>query len=164
MNNAKLVALILAVSVIFAATAVSAQAPPPPYGTPISLDQAKKAMAGAEAEARKNNWDVVIAIVDSGGNLVMLQRMDNTQFGSIEVARQKAHTAVAFRRPTKVFQDLIGQGGVNLRLLKLEGASVLEGGVPIVLDGKIIGAVGVSGVTSQQDAQIATAGADALKK
>lgn len=165
MNNAKLVALILAVSVAFTAAAVSAQqAPPPPsYGAPISLEQAKKAMAGAEAEARKHNWNVVITIVDSGGNVVMLQRLDDTQFGSIEVARQKAHTAVAFRRPTKAFQDLIAQGGVNLRLLKLEGASPLEGGVPIVLGGKIIGAIGVSGVTSQQDAQIAQAGADALK-
>ena len=166
MNNAKLVALTLAASVVFAAGAVSAQAPSPPpaYGSPITLEQAKKAMAGAEAEARKNNWNVVIAIVDSGGNIVMLQRLDDTQFGSIDVARQKAHTAVAFRRPTKVFQDLIAQGGVNLRLLKLEGASPLEGGVPIVLGGKIVGAIGVSGVTSQQDAQIAQAGADAILK
>ncbi len=162
MRNAQLAALILALSVVFAATAVSAQAPPP-YGAPITLDQAKKAMAAAEAEARKNNWNVVIAILDSGGNLVMLQRMDDTQFGSIDVAKGKAHTAVAFRRPTKVFQDLIAQGGANLRLLKLEGASVLEGGVPIVVGGRIIGAVGVSGVTSQQDAQIAQAGVDALK-
>ena len=162
MHLKTLVALVLAVFVVFGATAVGAQAPPP-YGLPISLDQAKKAMASAEAEARKNNWSVVITIVDSGGNVVMLQRLDNTQFGSIEVARSKAYTAVAFRRPTKVFQDLVGHGGANLRLLKLEGASVLEGGVPIVVDGKIIGAIGVSGVTSQQDAQIATAGADALK-
>jgi len=166
MHNAKLVALILAVSVVVAAGAVSAQAPaaPPAYGPPITLEQAKKAMASAEAEARKNSWNVVIAIVDSGGNIVMLQRLDDTQFGSIDVARQKAHTAVAFRRPTKVFQDLIAQGGVNLRLLKLEGASPLEGGVPIVLGGKIVGAIGVSGVTSQQDAQIAQAGADAILK
>jgi len=166
MDNAKLVALILAVAVVVAAGAVSAQAPaaPPAYGPPITLEQAKKAMASAEAEARKNSWNVVIAIVDSGGNIVMLQRLDDTQFGSIDVARQKAHTAVAFRRPTKVFQDLIAQGGVNLRLLKLEGASPLEGGVPIVLGGKIVGAIGVSGVTSQQDAQIAQVGADALLK
>jgi len=166
MDNAKLVALILAVAVVVAAGAVSAQAPaaPPAYGPPITLEQAKKAMASAEAEARKNSWNVVIAIVDSGGNIVMLQRLDDTQFGSIDVARQKAHTAVAFRRPTKVFQDLIAQGGVNLRLLKLEGASPLEGGVPIVLGGKIVGAIGVSGVTSQQDAQIAQAGAVALLK
>ena len=135
-----------------------------PYGAPMTLDQAKKAMAASEAEARKNNWNVVIAILDSGGNLVMLQRLDNTQFGSIDVAKDKAHAAVAFRRPTKVFQDLIAQGGVNLRILNLTGnAGVLEGGVPVIADGKVIGAIGVSGVTSQQDAQIAQAGADALK-
>ena len=121
-------------------------------------------MAGAEAEAGKNSWPVVIAVVDSGGNLVMLSRLDNAQWGSIDVARGKAHSAVAFRRPTKVFQDAIGQGGANLRLLNLSGVSLLEGGIPIVVDGKIIGAVGVSGVTSQQDAQIGQAGIDALLK
>jgi len=137
---------------------------PAPYGAPLTLDQAKKAMAAAEAEAKKNNWNVVIAIVDSGGNLMMLQRLDNTQFGSIKVATDKAHAAAAFRRPTKVFQDLIAQGGVHLRMLNLTSdAGVLEGGVPIINDGKLIGAVGVSGVTSQQDAQIAQAGADTLK-
>ena len=162
MKTPKLSALILAVSVIVAAAAAHAQAPQPD-GPPISLDQAKKAMAAAEAEARKNNWPVAIVIVDSGGNLVMMQRLDNTQFGSNEVARQKANTAVAFKRPTKVFQDLIAQGGGNLRLLKLEGASVLEGGVPIVVNGQIVGAVGVSGVQSQQDAQVAQAGVDSLK-
>jgi uncharacterized protein GlcG (DUF336 family) len=93
----------------------------------------------------------------------MMQRLDNTQFGSNDVARQKAHTAVAFKRPTKVFQDLIAQGGGNLRLLKVEGVSPLEGGMPIVVNGQIVGAIGVSGVTSQQDAQIGQAGADALK-
>ena len=142
--------------------AVEAQGPPPPYGAPITLDQAKKVMAAAEAEAKKNNWNVVISIVDPGGQLVALQRLDNTQFGSIEVAREKAYSAVAFRRPTKAFQDAIGQGGENLRLLKLTGGSLLEGGIPIVVDGKIIGAVGVSGVTSQQDAQIGRAGIEAL--
>lgn len=135
-----------------------------PYGAPISLDQAKKAMSAAEAEAKKNNWNVVIAIVDAGGNLMMLQRLDNTQFGSIDVAREKAHAAVAFRRPTKAFQDLIAQGGAHLRLLNITGdAGVMEGGVPIITDGRIIGGIGVSGVTSQQDAQIAQAGADSLK-
>ena len=162
MKTAKLSALILAVSVAVAAVVAHAQAPPP-YGPPLGLDQAKKAMAAAEAEARKNNWPVAIAIVDSGGNLVMMQRLDNTQFGSTEVARQKAHTAAAFKRSTKVFSDLIAQGGGNLRLLKLEGASPIEGGVPIVVNGQIVGAVGVSGVTSQQDAQTAQAGADSLK-
>lgn len=135
------------------------------YGAPISLDQARKVMAGAEAEARKNGWNVAIAIVDSGGHLTLFQRLDNTQFGSIEVAREKAGGAIAFRRPTKAFQDLIEKGGVHLRLLNITGdAGVFEGGVPILVDGKMVGAIGVSGVTSQQDAQIAQAGVDALAK
>jgi uncharacterized protein GlcG (DUF336 family) len=141
-------------------------APPPqvPYGAPISLEQAKKVIAGAEAEAKKNSWNVVIAVLDSGGHLVMLQRLDGAQLGSIDVAKEKAYSAVLYRRPTKMFQDLVGQGGANLRLLRLSGASPLEGGIPIIADGKLIGAVGVSGVTSEQDAQIASAGAEALTK
>src|SRR5262249_18304042 len=103
-------------------------------------------------------------VLDSGGNLVMMHRMDGAQFGSLEVAREKAYSAVAFRRPTKVFADLVEKGGGNLRLLRVPGASVLEGGIPIVHAGKIIGAVGVAGVTSQQDAQIAQAGIDAMKE
>lgn len=155
--------VVLFVALLFGATAAKAQSPTP-YGAPISLEQAKKAMAAAEAEAKKNNWNVVISVVDSGGHLVMLQRLENTQFGSIKVATEKASTAVAYRRPTKVFQDLIAQGGVHLRLLNLTGDSgVLEGGVPIVVDGKVIGGIGASGVNSNQDAQIAQAGADALK-
>ena len=94
---------------------------------------------------------------------MLFRSLDGTQLGSIDVAREKAYSAVLFRRPTKVFQDLVGQGGANLRLLRLSGASPLEGGIPIIVDGKIVGAVGVSGVTSQQDAQIAQAGIDALK-
>lgn len=153
--------LVGALAILALSGAAQAQAP---YGAPLSLDQAKKAMAAAEAEAKKNNWNVVISIVDSGGNLMMLQRLDNTQYGSVQVAMEKAKAAAAFRRPTKVFQDLIAQGGVHLRMLNLTGdAGVLEGGVPIVNDGKLIGAIGVSGVTSQQDAQIAQAGADTLK-
>lgn len=148
--------------VLFTAASAAAQAPPM-YGAPITLEQAKKVMAGAEAEAKKNNWLVVITILDSGGNLVMSQRLDGAQFGSVEVAHDKAHSAVAFRRPTKVFQDGIAQGGVNLRILSLKGASPLEGGIPIIVDGKLVGGIGVSGVTSQQDAQIGQAGIDALK-
>jgi len=148
------------------AGAQPAVAPPPPqipYGVPIGLDQAKKVMAGAEAEAKKNKWSMVIAVLDSGGHLVMLERMDGTQLGSIDAAKDKAYSAVLYRRPTKVFQDLVGQGGPNLRLLRLAGASPLEGGIPIVVDGKIVGAIGVSGATSEQDAQVAKAGADTLK-
>jgi uncharacterized protein GlcG (DUF336 family) len=140
-----------------------APAPPPPYGPAITFDQPQRAMAAAQTEARKNNWNVVIAIVDSGGHLVSLQRLDNTQYGSIDIAKGKATTAVSLRRPTKALEDAIAGGGVGLRLLRVDGITPLEGGIPIVLDGKIIGGIGVSGVTSAQDAQIAKAGADALK-
>lgn len=162
MRMARFLSMVVATVVLFAAASASAQAPPA-YGTPITLDQAKKAVAGAEAEAKKNGWPVVIVILDPGGNIVLLQRLDNTQWGSIEVAKDKARSAVAFRRPTKVFQDLVAQGGGNLRLLNLSGASMIEGGFPIMADGKIIGSIGVSGVTGPQDSQIAQAGVDALK-
>ena len=157
----KLAAMLAGAALGLTATVASAQAPPP-YGAAITLDQAKKVMTGAENEAKKNSWSVVIAILDSGGQLVMLQRLDNTQWGSVDIAKEKARSAVALRRPTKALQDAIAQGGANLRLLTT-GFSVLEGGIPIVVDGKIIGSIGVSGVTSQQDAQIAQAGIDALK-
>src|SRR5437899_10615885 len=170
MRIERLLSLVFGMALVLAASFASAQQPaaappppPPPYGAPISLEQAKKVMAGAEAEAKKNNWNVVIAVLDSGGNLVMLHRMDGAQFGSIDVAREKAYSAVAFRRPTKLFQDLIEQGGVNMRLLRVSGLSPLEGGLPIIVDGKLVGGVGVSGVTSQQDAQIGRAGVEGLK-
>jgi glc operon protein GlcG len=136
--------------------------PSTPYGAPILLEAAKKAMAAAEAEATKNNWGVAIAIVDSGGNLVMLQRLDNAQLSAVRLAEAKARTAVEFRRPTKVLEDAVSGGGVGLRVLTF-GASVAEGGVPIVSRGRIVGGIGVSGVASEQDAQVAQAGADALK-
>jgi len=170
MRTAKLLSLVFVAVLPFVSVPVGAQqpvAPPPPqipYGAPISFEQAKKVMAGAETEAIKNKWNMVIAILDTGGHLVMLHRLDGTQLGSIEAAKDKAYSAVLYRRPTKVFQDLVGQGGPNLRLLRLAGASPLEGGIPLVVDGKIIGAVGVSGATSEQDAQVAKAGADALTK
>ena len=148
--------------------AVAQQPPPPapppttPYGAPIGLEAAKKAMAAAEAEATKNNWPMAIVILDSSGHIVMVHKLDNTQYGSIGVAQDKATTAVNFRRPSKVFEDLVAQGGLNLRILALHGATPLEGGVPIIADGKIIGAIGVSGGSSQQDGQVAKAGADAV--
>lgn len=156
--------LLLASALLFGIGQAHAQGAPTPYGAPISLDQAKKAMSAAEAEALKNNWNMVIAVVDSGGHLVLLQRLENTAYGSVEVAQQKARGAVAFRRPTKAFQELIAQGGEHLRLLNLTGdAGVLEGGVPIVAGGKLVGAIGVSGGSSKQDAQVAQAGADVVK-
>ncbi len=169
MRMARLLFLALVATVVVASAPALAQqpvAPPPPqipYGPPISLEQAKKVMAGAEAEAMKNKWNVVITVLDSGGHVVAVHRLDGTQLGSIEAARQKAYSAVLYRRPTKVFQDLVAQGGANLRLLSLAGASPLEGGIPIIVNNTIVGAIGVSGVTSEQDAQVAKAGADMLK-
>jgi glc operon protein GlcG len=136
---------------------------PPAYGLGISFDAAKKALAAAEAEAKKNNWPVAIAIVDSAGHLAAFSKIDNTQHASVEIAIGKATTANNLRRPTKALQDVIAQGGGGLRLLAVPGLMPLEGGVPIVVDGKIIGAIGVSGVTSEQDAQVAMAGAAAAK-
>jgi uncharacterized protein GlcG (DUF336 family) len=136
--------------------------PSTPYGPPITLGAAKQAMAAAEAEAAKNGWSVAIAIVDSGANLVMLHRLDNAQLSSVRIAEAKAKTAAEFRRPTKVFEDAVAGGGIGLRVLTF-GASVAEGGVPIVSNGTIVGAIGVSGVQSHQDAQVAAAGAAAIK-
>ena len=126
----------------------------------LTLEGAKKVAAAAEGEAKKNNWNVVIAVVDDGGHLVYLQRIDGTQTGSIDVAIQKARTAQAFKRPTKVFEDAIA-GGCNA-LLALHGALPLEGGLPIMVGGQMVGAIGVSGVKSTEDGQIAKAGADSL--
>ena len=126
----------------------------------LTLDGAKKIAAAAEAEARKNNWNVVIAVVDDGGHLLYLQRIDGTQTGSIDVAIQKARTAQAFKRPTKVFEDAIA-GGRNA-LIALHGALPLEGGLPIMVGGQLVGAIGVSGVKSTEDGQIAKAGVDSL--
>ena len=159
-------ACILAV-VIATATASAQQAPvvPPttPYGAPIGLEAAKKVMAAAEADAIKNNWGMAIAILDSTGHMVMLHKLDNTQYGSIAVAEDKARSALYFRRPSKVFEELVAQGGIGLRTLALRGASPLEGGIPLIADGKIVGAIGVSGATSVQDGQVAKAGAEAAK-
>jgi len=148
-----------------AAQPAPAPTPPPvtPYGAPITLAAAKKAMEAAEAEAAKNNWAMAISILDSTGHVVMLHKMDNTQYGSITVSEDKARTALDFRRPSKAFEDLVAQGGIGLRTLALRGAAPLEGGVPIVAEGKIVGAIGVSGGTSAQDGQVAKAGADAAK-
>jgi len=155
-------------ALVLAATAGMAQQAPPappatPYGTPIGIEAAKKVMTAAEAEATKNNWGMAIAILDSTGHIVMLHKLDNTQYGSIAVAEDKARSALYFRRPSKVFEDLVAQGGMNIRLLALRGASPLEGGIPLIVDGKIVGAIGVSGATSAQDGQVAKAGADAAK-
>jgi glc operon protein GlcG len=131
---------------------------PTPYGPPISLELAKQVMAAAEKEAVANQWPMAIAIVDSTGHLALFQRIDQTQLGSIAVSIAKAETALNFRRPTKVFEDLMAAGGAGLRLSTMPGVAALEGGVPIVVDGHVIGAIGVSGMLSSQDAQVVAAG------
>ena len=161
-------ALFEALFVVLASIVINAQqAPATPYatqyGTPISLDLAKKAAAVALAEAAKNNWTRAVAVVDPSGNLVYYEKMDNTQLGSAHVSVNKARSAALFKRPTKAFQDALAGGGNGLRVLGLEGAVPVEGGVPLMSDGKIIGAIGVSGDTSEHDAQCATAAA-ALQK
>ncbi len=128
----------------------------------LTLEVAKQVTAAAEKEAAGNKWTMVIAILDDGGNLLYLERMDDTQIGSIEVAIQKAHSALAFKRPTKVFEDAVAGG--RTAILKLPGAMPVEGGLPIIWEGKVIGAIGCSGGTSQQDGLAAKAGLDALTK
>lgn len=138
-------------------------APPPqiPYGLAIGIDSAKAAAAAAIAEAQKNGWKMAIAIVDTGGYLVYFEKMQDTQTGSVEVSIEKARTAALFRRPTKLFQDSMAAGGEALRILRLPGVVPITGGVPIVVEGKVIGAIGVSGGSSDQDGQVATVGAGA---
>lgn len=132
------------------------------YGLPISLADAKIVVAAAEREAVANGFAPIIAVVDSAAQLVLLERLDHAQFGSIPVAISKGETAVRFKRPTKAFEDALAQGGVNLRLLSLPGVTAVDGGLPLVKDGKIVGAIGVSGLLPQQDAQVAAAGAAAF--
>ncbi len=135
---------------------------PPAYGPPISLASARQVMTAAEAEAERREWPMVIAIVDSTGHLVMLHRMDQAQLGSVAVAQAKAETSAKFRRPTKAFQDMIAEGGAGLRILSMEGVSALEGGLPLLVNGRVVGAIGVSGMQSAQDAEVARAGVAAL--
>jgi glc operon protein GlcG len=136
----------------------------PPYGPAITLDQAKRVMAAAELEAAENTWQVAITILDSGGNLVMFHKIDNAQLSAIGISEGKARTALQFKRPSKDLSDAIARGAGGNRLLALKDITPIEGGLPIVLDGKIIGAIGVSGAVSAQDSQVAQAGVDSLTK
>jgi glc operon protein GlcG len=148
-----------AVSVLAACPLVHAQA----YGPPITLEQAKKVMAGAEAEARKNNWNMAIVILDSGCNPVMMQKADGAQLAATQVAHDKAYTACAYKRPTKALQDALAKGAADWRYLTFPRMIAADGGLPIVMDGKIVGAIGVSGAAGPDDARVGQAGIDALK-
>jgi len=161
--------LLLVLAALSCAGQAGAQAPPPtpappplPYGAPIALDDAKKAAAAAVDEVKKiGAAPNAVAIVDHGGLLIYFERMDNTQLGSVEIAIDKARTAALFRRPSKVFEDALASG--RTAILGLRGATPIEGGLPLVSGGKIIGAIGASGGTAQQDGQVAKAGADTIK-
>src|SRR5438477_230565 len=154
------------VSLLLAAEAPPA-APPSSYtipiGASIGLEAARKVAGVAAAEARKNGWFMAIAVVDPAGTLVYYEKADNTQLGSARVAVDKARSAALYKRPTKAFQDALAGGGVGLRVLRLEGAVPVEGGVPLLIEGKLVGAVGVSGDLSEHDGQCAVAAAATLK-
>jgi glc operon protein GlcG len=149
-------------AVLFGAEAL-AQGGPPPYGAPITLEQAQKAISAAAAEAKKNNWFLAISVVAPGGYLVAFGLMDQTQIGSIAISQHKARAAANFRRPTKAFQDGLTGEKPNLVLLTLDDVIASEGGIPIMVDGKIVGAIGCSGATGAQDGQACQAGVNALK-
>lgn len=151
----------LSVLTLCGATA-SAQLPNP-YGAPINGDTAKKVAAAALAETRKNGWTMAVAIVDPAGDLVYFEKLDGTQAASVGIAVDKARSAARFKRPTKALQDQVAAGGDGLRILGLPGAVPVEGGVPILMNGTIVGAIGMSGGTSQQDGQCAIAGTAAVK-
>lgn len=141
-------------------TPLPAPPPPIPHGAPITLDQAKRVAAGAEAAARKNGWSMAIAIAELSGALVYFLKMDNTQYASIKLAKAKAETAAMYRRPTSMFTDAL-KGGHQF-FLTFEGLCAAPGGLPIVAEGKLIGAIGVSGGSGHQDDIVAKAGVDAL--
>jgi uncharacterized protein GlcG (DUF336 family) len=165
----KTLRLLLVLVTLSCASQAGAQAPPPtpappplPYGAPIGLDDAKKAAAAAVEEVKKiGAAPNAIAVVDHGGFLIYFERMDNTQLGSVEIAIDKARSAALFRRPSKVFEDALAGG--RTAILALRGATPIEGGLPLVSGGKIVGAIGASGGTAQQDGQVAKAGADTVK-
>jgi uncharacterized protein GlcG (DUF336 family) len=151
-------ALMLAVFVIGA----DAQPVRPPYGQAINLETAKKVAAGGAAEAKKNSWNVTIAIVDNHGMLIYYEMMDDTQTGAANTSIEKARTSALYRRPSKEFEDNIA-GGRN-SVLGLPGVTPVDGGLPIIVGGKMIGAIGISGMSGAQDGQVAKAGVDALSK
>src|SRR5262245_59333129 len=159
MRTTILSTLAVCAGIAMGATSANAQAV---YGETINLEQARKAIDGAVAEAKKNNWMMAITVVGPSGDLVYFAKMDNTQYGSIAISQGKVGAAAFFRRTTKSFEERIGGGGMGLTALTLDGVIASEGGIPVAVGGKIIGAIGCSGGTSQQDGQACQAGADSL--
>jgi len=151
----------LAVAALLVAGAAFAQVPQ--YGPNVTLEQARKAIAAAEAEAKKIGIPMAIAVVDTAGQLVAFARLDNTQTASTQIAQDKAATGAMYRRSTRMVQDMVGKGGDNLRYLTFPRMIPAEGGMPFMMDGKVVGGLGVSGGTAEQDGQVAKAGLDAMK-
>jgi len=158
-----LVGVLMLMSMVALAQSQFPQPPQIPYGMSIGTENAKAVAAAAIAEAQKNHWTMAIAIVDTGAHLVYFERMQDTQTGSVDLAIEKARTSSLFRRPSRVFEDGLAAGGDNLRILRLTGANPNAGGMPIVVNGKLIGAIGVSGGSVDQDEQVAKAGLAAAK-
>ena len=161
-SNALVVLLLAATADRVAAQAPAAAPARAPYGTPITLAQARSIATAAESEARRNGWRMAVAIVEPTGDLVLFERLDDTQYGSIQIAQTKARAAALYRRATKEFADAVQTNG-GVGIVTAPGAIALAGGIPIVIDGKIVGAIGVSGGSADQDAQAATAGLAAAK-
>jgi len=163
MRNPILLSLIIGTAML-AGTELRAQAPAPPaYGEQIDIEQAKKAAAAAVAEAKKINTFMAISVVSPSGDLVYFEKMDNTQFASINISIHKARAAATFRRPTSTFEKRVADGGAGITLLTLDGIIASPGGNPIIAGGKLIGAIGVSGGTGAQDDEVSLAGVAALK-
>jgi glc operon protein GlcG len=158
----KLTVTVMLAALVSMSPPANAQAPMT-YGSPITAEMAKQAAAPAIAEARKNQWKMAVAIVDPSGDLVYFERMDDTQVASVDIAIAKARSAARFKRPTKAFQDILAAGGEGLRILTWQGAVPVEGGIPLVSGGKLVGAIGASGGTAPQDGQTAQAGASSIK-
>jgi uncharacterized protein GlcG (DUF336 family) len=168
MRSLTLTSLIVCGAVLGGIEARAQQAAPPPpppavYGASVTLDQARKAADAAIAEAQKNNWMMAVAVVGPTGDLVYFAKMDNTQYASISIAQHKARAAAVFKRPSKAFEERVSAGGAGIAALTLDGMIASDGGVLIVAEGKIIGAIGTSGGTGQQDGVVSAAGANALK-
>ena len=163
MKHISIVVCALLVAGALMSVRTAAQGQPNMYGPTITADQAKTAAAAAVAEAKKNQWTMAVAIVDPAGDLVYFEKMDNTQVGSVDVAIAKARSSARFKRPTKAFQDALAAGGEGWRIMTLEGAVAVEGGLPLIAGGKIIVANGASGGSAPQDGVTAAAGAGTLK-
>ncbi len=162
MRKTILTSLAICAATMFAANA-RAQGGPPPYGETINISMAKKAAAAAVAEAAKNKWQLCVSVVTPSGDLVYFERMDTCQYASITISQDKARSAAIYRRTSQSFAERLAKGGGAVGILTLKGAMASPGGIPLVVGGKIIGAIGCSGAASSQDAQSCQAGADALK-